>query len=92
MNLTTLQTTYPISTQFYFDSRSEHMSHETARVIRSSRQQLAKQWRRYRSAVRNPAKPGAGGSVAYKPSFVALCNYGISVGADDRIRAVGSFM
>lgn len=83
--------TYPCSVQFYFDSRSEHETAETARVIRSSREQLAKQWKRYREAIRHPAQPGAGGSIAYKPTFVALCNYGISVGADDRNYVVGGF-
>jgi hypothetical protein len=84
-------TTYPCSIQFYFDSRHPEMPHETARVIRSSRVQLARQWKAYRRGLRNPAKPGEGGSIAYKPAFVALCNYGISVGADERSAVTASF-
>jgi len=66
-------------TSFYFDSRNSDMKQEAARIVQGLRDDLARAWRQYRKALRNPAKPGDGGSVYHKPAFIELSNYGAGV-------------
>lgn len=80
------------SVQFYFDARkSDENRREIARIVQGLRMDLAKVWKEYRWCKRHPAAPGAGGSAAFKPVFVALNNFGAGVWGDDREMVVGQF-
>lgn len=73
---------------FYFDARAGARVDDTRRIVAGLRVQLARAWKDYRRALRNPAAPGEGGGVEYPPVGVALCNFGGSVLADLRRPAV----
>jgi len=80
----------PISLQWYYDLREASES-DVAKEIKHMRRIAAEYLLKYRKALRNPAKPGKGGSAYYKPKAIYIANYGGSLICDTAQCAIRGF-